>query len=102
MQTVLRHNPPDVYVAGHDHSLQLLDAGDVAGMYLVSGAGAKERVSTVTDLPETFFAHAAPGFLVVDFGERDGSEAIIVRVIETDLPDPVFEMEIQSPRAAGR
>jgi hypothetical protein len=100
MQAVLRRNPPDVYVAGHDHSLQLLDAGDVAGMYLVSGAGAKERVSTVTNLPETFFAHAAPGFLVVDFGERDGSESIVVRVIEAGIPGPVFEMEIQSPGVA--
>jgi len=95
MQVVLRRNPPAIYTAGHDHSLQLLDAGDVAGMYLVSGAGARERVSTVTNLPETFFAHAAPGFLVVDFGERAGSNVVIVRVIEAGVPDPVFEMEIQ-------
>lgn len=94
-QKVLRRNPPDVYAAGHDHSLQLLDSGDVAGIYVVSGAGARERVSTVTNLSETFFAHAAPGFIVVDFGESEGRAAVVLRVIEPDFVDPVFEMELQ-------
>ena len=94
-QAVLRQNPPTIYAAGHDHSLQLLDAGDVAGLYVVSGAGADDRVSTVTDLPETIFAHAAPGFVVVDFGERDGREIVVVRVIEPGVPTPVFEMEVR-------
>lgn len=93
-QAVLRRNPPEIYAAGHDHSLQLLDSGDVAGIYVVSGAGAKDRISTVTDLPETFFAHAAPGFVVVDFGRREGRDTVIVRVIEPGAINPVFEMEI--------
>jgi hypothetical protein len=93
-QDVLRRNPPDVYAAGHDHSLQLLDSADVAGIYIVSGAGSRDRVSTVTDLPETFFAHAAPGFIVVDFGENEGRDVIVIRVVEPDVADPVFEMEI--------
>ena len=94
-QAVLRRNPPKIYTAGHDHSLQLLDSGDVAGIYVVSGAGARDRVSTVTHLPSTYFAHAAPGFVVVDFGQRAGRDAVVVRVIENGVPDPVFEMEIQ-------
>ena len=93
-QSVLRRNPPDVYAAGHDHSLQLLDSTDVAGIYVVSGAGARRRVSTVTDLPETFFAHAAPGFIVVDFGRRGGQAAVVIRVIESAIDAPVFEMEL--------
>lgn len=95
-QEVLRRNPPTIYAAGHDHNLQLLEAGDVAGLFIVSGAGARARVSRVTHLPETIFAHAAEGFVVVDFGTRDGEEITVVRVIEpVDSPDaPVFETSL--------
>ena len=120
-QAVLRRNPPDIYAAGHDHSLQLLESGDVAGLYVVSGAGAVERVSTVTHLPETLFAHAAPGFVVVDIGQtkideqtiadsrsntdslsnvdRETNaikETVIIRVIESGIPGSVFEMPLPS------
>jgi hypothetical protein len=94
-QAVLRRNPPVIYAAGHDHSLQLLDSGDVAGIYVVSGAGAEDRVSTVTNLTESLFAHAAPGFVVVDFGLRDDRDIVVLRVIERDFLEPVFEMELQ-------
>ena len=93
-QEVFRRHPPMLYAAGHDHNLQLLDSGDVAGLYIVSGAGARDRVSTVTNLPESIFAHAAEGFVVVDF-TADGS-TVLIRVIEPVLqPDgPVFEMAL--------
>jgi hypothetical protein len=98
-QAVLRRNPPEIYAAGHDHSLQLLESGDVAGIYIVSGAGAVERVSTVTHLPETFFAHAAPGFVVVDVGRMgDDEEVVVIRVIESETPDAVFEMVLPADR----
>ena len=96
MKPVLQRNPPEIYAAGHDHSLQLLDSGDVAGMYIVSGAGAIERVSTVTHLPETFFAHAAPGFVVVDVGRAGEQDAVVIRVIESDRAGSVFEMRLPS------
>ena len=95
-QAVLRRNPPEIYAAGHDHSLQLLGSGDVAGLYIVSGAGAVERVSTVTDLPETIFAHAAPGFVVVDIGRADDKAAVVIRVIESGADGPVFEMPLST------
>jgi hypothetical protein len=93
-QAVLRRHPPEIYAAGHDHNLQLLDAKDVAGLFVVSGAGAVERVSTVTTLPETRFAHAVPGFIVVDFGTDAGEAVALVRVIESNEPAPVFEMKL--------
>ena len=88
-QAVLRRHPPAIYAAGHDHNLQLLESGDVAGLYVVSGAGARERVSTVTHIDETIFAHAAEGFVVVDFGPAGA----LVRVIEpmVSVDEPVFE-----------
>jgi hypothetical protein len=91
-QQVMRRNPPEIYAAGHDHSLQLLESGDVAGLYVVSGAGAVERVSTVTDLPETLFAHAAPGFVVIDVGRAGDRAMTVIRVIESGVHEPVFEM----------
>lgn len=101
-QAVFRKHPPLIYAAGHDHNLQLLEAGDVAGLYVVSGAGARERVSTVTHLDETIFAHAAEGFVVVDFarpttaaGDAE-APAIAVRVVEpVAAPETVpFEMAV--------
>ena len=93
-QEVMRRNPPAIYAAGHDHNLQLLRSGDVAGMYVVSGAGARARVSTVTNIDETIFAHAAEGFIVVDFGQTEsGKDAVVLRVIEplVSVDKPVFE-----------
>jgi hypothetical protein len=92
-QAVFRRHPPALYAAGHDHNLQLLDSGDVAGLFVVSGAGARERVSTVTHLPETIFAHAAEGFVAVDFERTDEAERIVLRVVEplVSVDEPVFE-----------
>lgn len=90
-QAVMRRNPPEIYAAGHDHNLQILDAKDVAGIYVVSGAGAVERVSTVTHLPETHFAHAVPGFVAAEFGTRAGVPGVRLRVVESNVPDPVYE-----------
>lgn len=97
-QAVMRAHPPAIYAAGHDHNLQLLESGDVAGLYVVSGAGARERVSTVTHIDETIFAHAAEGFVVVDFGRTDaGRETAVVRVVEplVSVEAPVYEYEVR-------
>ena len=90
---VMRKHKPLVYAAGHDHSLQILDGEDFAGIQVVSGAGAVERVSTVTHIPETIFAHAAPGFVVLDVGVRNGQEVAALRVVEASEA-AIFEMEI--------
>ncbi|MEM9176243.1 MAG: metallophosphoesterase [Myxococcota bacterium] len=93
-QTIMRDHPPAIYAAGHDHNLQLLESGDVAGLYVVSGAGARDRVSTVTHIEETIFAHAAEGFVVVDFGRTEaGRETTVVRIIEplVSVDAPVYE-----------
>lgn len=91
---VMRKHPPTVYAAGHDHSLQILSGHDYAQVEVVSGAGAVERVSTVTHLPATRFAHAAPGFIVLDVGSRDGVPTGALRVIEGRGDTPVYEEAI--------
>ena len=93
-EAVFREHPPLIYAAGHDHSLQVLEAGDVAGLHVVSGAGAPERVTTVTNLPGTIFAHAAPGFMVLDFGSNDGVATAILRIVENGRSAPIFEMQL--------
>lgn len=93
-QAVLRRHPPVAYAAGHDHNLQVLDAEDFARIEIVSGAGAKDRVTTVTSIEPTIFAHAVQGFVVLDFGMRDGEETVLLRVIETGAGKPVFEMDV--------
>ena len=94
VQAVFRKHPPLAYAAGHDHNLQLLDAEDFARIEIVSGAGARARVSTVTNIPPTIFAHAAEGFVVLDFGRRDGGQVVVVRIVEVASPTPVFEMDV--------
>jgi hypothetical protein len=95
---VLRRHRPALVAAGHDHSLQILEAGDVAGAYVVSGAGSPDRVSTVTNIPSTIFAHAHPGFVIADFGRRGEEAAVVLRVIENGKPCAVFEMDVASTR----
>ncbi len=93
-EAVFRRNPPLLYAAGHDHNLQILQSDGVVGAHVVSGAGAPKRVSTVTNIPDTVFAHAAPGFVVVDMGTRDGASVVVLRVVENGFEQPVFEMEL--------
>ena len=96
-EQVFLRNPPLIYAAGHDHNLQIIKSKGEVGAHIVSGAGAPERVSTVTNLPQSIFAHAAPGFVVVDIGQRNGQSAVVLRVVENGFEQPVFEMELGQP-----
>ena len=60
----------------------------------MSGAGAPERVTTVTNIDETIFAHAHPGVVAIDFGRRDRRESAVLRVFENGRDEPVFEMDL--------
>jgi hypothetical protein len=100
LRPALAAEPPLVFAAGHDHSLQVIEGRDTAGTLVVSGAGSAENVNTVTAIAGTLFAHAHPGFVVIDFyGDADFGDALagdraMLRVIETGRSRPVFEMEL--------
>ena len=94
VKDALARHRPLVYAAGHDHSLQLFEADEVARMHIVSGAGSVGKVTRVTDLDGTIFAHAATGFVVLDFVSRNGNEIPVVRVVRTGQETPVFQMTI--------
>jgi hypothetical protein len=99
---------PLIYAAGHDHNLQVIEGRDTAGTLVVSGAGSAGNVTTTTAIAGTLFAHAFPGFVIVDFyggtedekeeeddaEEDDAPDRAMLRVIEAGHPRPVFEMEL--------
>jgi hypothetical protein len=87
LSEVLSENPPVAMVGGHDHSLQILEGGDEARLVVVSGAATK--VSRVTSIDGTLFAHARRGFIVFDFYDTGpGSEGtLLVQVAETGHGD---------------
>ncbi|MDE2846557.1 MAG: metallophosphoesterase [Gemmatimonadota bacterium] len=97
VEIALGRHRPLVYAAGHDHSLQLFEGDEIARMHIVSGAGSTGKVTRVTDLPGTIFAHAVPGFVVLDFVGLEGGEVPVVpvvRVVRTGQETPVFQMRI--------
>lgn len=94
VKNALEGHRPLVYAAGHDHSLQLFEADEVARMHIVSGAGSTGKVTRVTELAGTIFAHAVPGFVVLDFVTDNGVDTPVVRVVRTGQETPVFEMRI--------
>jgi hypothetical protein len=99
LSEVLAENPPLAMVAGHDHSLQILDGGDEARLIVVSGAATK--VSGVTAIDGTLFAHAHRGFVVFDFYDtgQDSEGTLLVQVAETGRDDePVVSFGLDLAR----
>jgi hypothetical protein len=100
LRPVFAAEPPLVYASGHDHSLQVIEGRGAAGTLVVSGAGSAGNVDTVTAISGTLFAHAHPGFVVIDFygdadfGDAPAGDRAMLRVIETGRSRPVFEMEL--------
>lgn len=82
---------PLIYVAGHEHSLQVHRGGDVAEYMLVSGAGAVKHVNVVTAAEDTLFAHAHAGFSVLDFLQTDAGRVLVLRMVEAGKGE-VFAM----------
>ena len=95
LEAPMAKDPPLAMIGGHDHSLQVLEGGNVARVVIVSGAAS--RVSGVTSVGGTLFAHAHLGFVVMDFYRLEGGteETVLVRVVETGRgKDPVFTLAI--------
>lgn len=73
IESAFRADPPLVYAAGHDHNLQVLRGGDVAGVLLVSGAGAESKVECAVRLRESHYvSQNRPGFMRLDILEDGG------------------------------
>jgi hypothetical protein len=80
-------------IGGHDHSLQIIDGGRFTRLVIVSGA--LSRLSSVTAIDGTLFAHAHLGFIVMDFYKLGTEETCLVHVVETGRGDqPVFTVAV--------
>jgi hypothetical protein len=65
--------PPLVYVAGHDHSLQVLKGGPSVRYLLVSGAGSPSKLECSVRLRESYFiAPHRSGFMRLDIMRNKG------------------------------
>lgn len=70
--------PPLAYVAGHDHSLQVLRGGLNVDYLLVSGAGAPSRVTCAVRMRESYYvSQRHTGFMRVDIMKGKG---VLLRV----------------------
>jgi calcineurin-like phosphoesterase family protein len=100
VSAALTKHPPVAFVAGHDHSLQVLDGRDVARLLIVSGAGSAPMITGVTSIDGTLFAHSHPGFVVLDFFATAGRpDTLLVRVAEVGRTRPVFTLGLDLPPA---
>jgi hypothetical protein len=92
----LTRHPPVAFVAGHEHSLQILEGGDAARLLVVSGAASAGKITGVAAIDGTLFAHAHTGFVVLDFLSADRvDDTLVVKVVETGKPEPVYTIAVR-------
>ena len=78
IESAFRENPPLVYAAGHDHSLQVLRSGNDAPYVLVSGAGSPPKASCAVRLRESLYTSPhRNGFMRLDIMRGGG---VLLRV----------------------
>ncbi len=92
MYSIFEQYPPLLYVAGHEHSLQVIDGDDKAELFLVSGAGSEKKKSVVGHGINTLFSHEHSGFMVVDF-TRD--ERAFLQVVEPAEEEVLYRYEFK-------
>ncbi|NIV14118.1 MAG: hypothetical protein GWN62_23440, partial [Aliifodinibius sp.] len=76
-----------IYAAGHEHTLQVLEGGQVVDYLLVSGAGSEVKTTSVGHGDVTLFAHLHTGFMAVDFLAEG---RVLLSVIEPGEKEIVF------------
>lgn len=75
-----------LYLAGHHHSLQVIEGGGVLGpdLHVVVGSGARLR-AIEGEHPKRIFGASQLGFGRVDLVARDGDEALEVSVFQSPV-----------------
>ncbi len=80
---------PGLFVAGHEHSLQL-HRDEVGVYYLVSGAGSSGKIDRVERMPTTMMSAARPGFMRLDVHENGALRVAVYGLDENDEPEKIF------------
>jgi hypothetical protein len=78
IRSAFEGHPPLAYVAGHDHTLQVLKGGRNVNYMLVSGAGSPDKTECAVRMRESYYVtqHRA-GFMRIDILKRKG---VLLRV----------------------
>lgn len=93
--------PPLAFLAGHDHSLQVIggerDSDPIFNV--VSGAGSK--LSDLAEVDDVRFALSAPGYMKILI-EKDGGMQLVVEAVEPEyLACPTTQPELADCMSAG-
>jgi hypothetical protein len=88
-----RGNPPLVFAAGHEHTLEVL-RGDTASTLLVSGTGYYGHTSPTKWRPETRYQKAASGFMRLDFLKSGDVRLGVLLVDETGKGEEPFAIAL--------
>lgn len=100
LDTAFACDPPAIYAAGHDHSLQLIDHGRPP-LLVVSGAGIYQHESHVEAVPGTRLALSDAGFMRVDL-LRDGRLRVGVMTVDrAGEPREVYAELLPAAREGG-
>ena len=97
----LQEGPPIAFLAGHDHSLQVLRGANSndPDFNVVSGSGSK--LSDVAKSENLLFSASAPGYMKI-LVERDGGMILMVEAVESEyLSCPTTQPELAECMAAG-
>lgn len=79
IKPILERYPPDLYLAGHDHDLQLIEPRPFRGTrYVISGGAGKARHVTWT--PDTRYAATNLGFVSLRFAANE----LLIRFLDAD------------------
>jgi hypothetical protein len=97
LDSVLAKTPPTLYIAGHEHTLQVLQGLRLFPV-LVSGNGIEAHDDPLTSAPTMLFGDIDPGFMRVDVA-RDGRVrlAVIQPADESGTPRESFSMWLRGP-----
>jgi hypothetical protein len=87
-----------VFVAGHDHSLQLLLKPKDSSYYIVSGSGAKTTRIARRKNDNVLFAQVQPGFTTMEISESGKVDVKFYNIFSKDFSSPVYASHIKTIR----
>jgi hypothetical protein len=86
--------PPQLYVAGHEHNLQVI-AGGAASLEVVSGGGIYGHSGRVVAVPGSLFARKASGYARLDIAETGRARLAVVEVDRDGQSREVFSSWVE-------
>ena len=98
---VFEKQPPDVYVAGHEHSLQVIE-GKGPKFLLVSGSGAFGHVSETAWTKQTLYAGALSGYMRMDVESSGRARLAVVTIDAKGKSSEAAAFDLTAPPAAQK